>query len=100
MLVKSAVTVYQDVILHVTLPGLVSDEGIEERVAGAVANYFRISHDRNLNEFIHYDLLYAIKNSVPLIKNVKILQPEDDVILDSDRVAVCGTITINIEREG
>ena len=100
VLVKSAVTVYQDVILHVTLPGLVSDEGIEERVAGAVANYFRISHDRNLNEFIHYDLLYAIKNSVPLIKNVKILQPEDDVILDSDRVAVCGTITINIEREG
>lgn len=100
VLVKSAVTVHQDVILHVTLPELVSDEGIEERVAGAVANYFRISHDRNLNEFIHYDLLYAIKNSVPLIKNVKILQPEDDVILDSDRVAVCGTITINIERDG
>lgn len=100
VLVKSAVTVYQDVVLQVILPVLASDEGIEERAAGAVANYFRISHDRNLNEFIHYDLLYALKNSVPLIKNVKILQPEDDVILDSDKVVICGTITINIERDG
>lgn len=99
VLVKSAVTVYQDVVLQITLPRLVSDEGIEERAVKVVTDYFRISHDRNLNEFIHYDLLYAIKSSIPLIKNVKILVPEDDVILDRDKVAICGTITINIERD-
>lgn len=99
VLVKSAVTVYQDIILQVTLPKLVSDEGIEERIRGVIARYFRISNDRNLNEIIHYDLLYAIKNSIPLIKNVKILSPEEDVILDADKVIICGTIDITIRRE-
>lgn len=99
VMVKSAVTIYQDIVLQVTLPKLVSDEGIEERITGVVTKYFRISNDRNLNEFIHYDLLYAIKNSIPLIKNVKIIFPDEDVILDEDKVIICGTITINIERD-
>lgn len=99
VMVKSAVTVYQDLNLQIILPKLVSDDGIEERVIGVITRYFRISNDRNLNEFIHYDLLYALKNSIPLIKNVKIISPEEDVILGVDKVIVCGTITINIERD-
>lgn len=99
VLIKSAVTVSQDMVLQVTLPKLVSDEGIVDRVVSAVTNYFRISRERELNEFIQYDLLYAIKNSIPLIKNVKILTPDGDVILDKDKVIICGTITVNIERE-
>ena len=99
VLVKSAVTVYQDVTLQIILPKLVSDDGIKERVIGVITRYFRISSDRNLNEFIHYDLLYALKNSIPLIKNVKIISPEEDVILGVDKVIVCGMITINIERD-
>lgn len=99
VLVKSAVTVQQDIELEIVLPKLVSDVGIDARVTSVVINYFRISHDRNLNEFIHYDLLYAIKSSVPLIKNVKIITPEEDVVMEKDKVIICGTITINIERE-
>lgn len=99
VLVKSAVTVSQDMVLQVTLPKLVSDEGIEDRVVSAVTNYFRISRERELNEFIQYDLLYAIKNSIPLIKNVKILTPDGDVVLEKDKVIICGTITVNIGRE-
>ena len=55
--------------------------------------------DRELNEFIQYNLLYAIKNSVPLIKNVKIIEPEGDLVLEKDKVIICGTVTVNIERE-
>lgn len=99
VLVKSAVTVSQDVSLQVVLPKLVSDDGIEDRVVSVVTNYFRISRERNLNEFIQYDLLFAIKNSVPLIKNVKIITPEEDVILEKDKVIICGTISVSIERE-
>lgn len=99
VLVKSAVTVSQDMVLQVTLPKLVSDEGIEDRVVSAVTNYFRISRERELNEFIQYDLLYVIKNSIPLIKNVKILTPDGDVVLEKDKVIICGTITVNIGRE-
>lgn len=99
VLVKSAVTVSQDIVLQVILPKLVSDEGIKERVISVVVSYFRISRDRNLNEFIQYDLLFAIKNSVPLIKNVKIITPDGDLILGKDKVIICGTVTVNIERE-
>lgn len=99
VLVKSAVIVYQDIVLQIVLPKLVSDEGIEERIKRVIANYFKISHERNLNEFIHYDLLYMIKNSLPLIKNVKIVSPEEDVILGTDKVIVCGTMEISIERD-
>lgn len=99
VLVKSAVTVAQDIVLQVILPKLVSDEGIEDRVVSVVTNYFKISRDRNLYEFIQYDLLYAIKNSVPLIKNVKILTPQEDVVLEKDKVIICGTITVHMERE-
>lgn len=99
VLVKSAVMVVQDIALQVMLPKLASDDGIEDRVISIVTNYFRVSRDRNLNECIQYDLLYAIKNSVPLIKNVKILTPEDDVILDKDKVITCGTITVTMVRE-
>lgn len=99
VLVKSAVTVSQDIGLTVVLPKLVSDEGIEDRVVTVVTNYFRISRDRNLYEFIQYDLLYAIKNSVPLIKNVKIVTPDGDVVLDKDKVILCGVVTVNIVRE-
>lgn len=97
--VKSAVTVAQDIVLQVILPKLASDDGIESRVAGVVTNYFRVSQERNLNECILYDMLYAIKNSVPLIKNVKILTPEDDVVMDKDKVIICGAITISLVRE-
>lgn len=99
VLVKSAVTVAQDIVLQVILPKLVSDEGIEDRVVSVVTNYFKISRDRNLYEFIQYDLLYAIKNSVPLIKNVKILTPQEDVVLEKDKVIICGTVTVHMERE-
>lgn len=99
VLVKSAITVTQDIMLQVILPKLVSDDGIKDRVVSVVTNYFRISRDRELNEFIQYNLLYAIKNSVPLIKNVKIIEPEGDLVLEKDKVIICGTVTVNIERE-
>ncbi len=99
ILVKSAEIVSQDIMLQVILPKLISDEGIEARVTSVVTDYFRISRERELNQFIHYDLLYAIKSSVPLIKNVKIMSPEEDVILSKDKVIVCGRITIQMERE-
>lgn len=99
VLVKSAVTISQNIELLVILPKLVSDDGIIDRVVSVVADYFKISRDRNLYEFIQYDLLYAIKNSVPLIKNVKIITPDGDVVLDKDKVIICGTVTVTIERE-
>ena len=52
LLVKSAVTVPQDLSLIITLPRLASDEGIAERVNAIVVDYYKNSRNRNLNEII------------------------------------------------
>ena len=99
LLVKSAVTVPQDLSLIITLPRLASDEGIAERVNAIVVDYFKISRNRNLNEIILFDLSYALKKGIEIIKNVKFTVPTDDVVLDKDQVILLGRVEITVERE-
>ena len=100
ILVKSADTTYQNVDLTITLPGLAADEGIAERAEAIVMDYFKIDQDRNLNEFILFDLSYALKKGIEIIKNVKYTVPQEDVIVDKDQVIILGQVKITIEREG
>ena len=100
ILVKSADTTYQNVDLTITLPGLAADEGIAERAEAIVIDYFKIDQDRNLNEFILFDLSYALKKGIEIIKNVKYTVPQEDVIVDKDQVIILGQVKITIEREG
>ncbi|WP_321015183.1 baseplate J/gp47 family protein [Eisenbergiella porci] len=99
LLVKSAITVPQDLSLIITLPRLASDEGIVERVNAIVIDYFKISRNRNLNEIILFDLSYALKKGIEIIKNVKFTAPTDDVVLDKDQVILLGRVEITVERE-
>ena len=86
--------------LTITLPGLAADEGIAERAEAIVIDYFKIDQDRNLNEFILFDLSYALKKGIEIIKNVKYTVPQEDVIVDKDQVIILGQVKITIEREG
>lgn len=61
LLIKSAVTVVQDVTVVITLAKSASDEGVATRANAIIVDFFRISKDRNLNELMHVDLLYALK---------------------------------------
>lgn len=99
ILVKSAVTVIQDLIVNITIQKTASDDGIQERAIAVISNYFKISKDRNLNELIHMDIIYALRNDMSIIKNVKISNPVEDLILDTDKVIILGTVTVNVQRE-
>ena len=99
LLVKSAVTVPQDLSIIITLPRLASDEGIAERVNAIVIDYFKISRNRNLNEIILFDLSYSLKKGIEIIENVKFTVPVDDVVLDKDQVILLGSVEITVERE-
>ena len=78
---------------------MASDEGIAERVNAIVVDYFKISRNRNLNEIILFDLSYALKKGIEIIKNVKFTVPTDDVVLDKDQVILLGRVEITVERE-
>ena len=99
LLIKSAVTVVQDVTVVITLAKSASDEGVATRANAIIVDFFRISKDRNLNELMHVDLLYALKKGIPIMKNVKITEPAEDVLLDKDKVIVLGKVTVTITRE-
>lgn len=99
ILVKSATTVMQDISIVITIPRLASDDGIGEKATAVIESYFKISKDRNLNELIQVDLLYALKDNINIIKNVKILNPDDDLVLEKDKVIIVGEIDVEVIRE-
>lgn len=99
LLVKSAETVIQDIIIIATLPALASEEGILEKILYTVDEYFKIGTNRELNELILLDIYYKIKENIPILKNVKILKPEDDVFLQKGTVIMLGKVDVVIERE-
>ena len=83
----------------ITLAKSASDEGVSTRANAIILEFFKISKDRNLNELMHVDLLYALKKGIPIMKNVKITEPAEDVLLDKDKVIVLGKVTVTITRE-
>lgn len=99
LLVKSAETVIQDICITAILPRLASDEGIREKILYAVDEYFKIGVNRDLNELILLDIYYKLKESIPILKNIKITTPENDVYLQKGNVIMLGRVEIIIERE-
>lgn len=100
LLVKSATTISQDINVIATLPALASDEGVESRIRYAIDQYFKVSTNRKLNELILLDILCAVREEVPVLKNIKITAPTDDIFLDMGNVILMGNLTVAIEREG
>lgn len=99
ILVKSSVTVMQDITLAIILPEFISTDGIQERATAILIDYFKISKNRTLNELIQLDLLYRLKSGIPEIKNVRITEPSGDVMLDNGKVILLGNINVTITKE-
>lgn len=98
LLVKSSTTVEQDVAVSITVPEMIDSSGIEERAASVIAELLQISKGRSLNELTHADIIFELKDKLPDIRNVKVTTPEEDVLLDSDKVIVLGKVTVTARR--
>ena len=100
LLIKSAVTVYQDLDIMIELPELISGDGVEERTRYAVENYFRVSTSRKLNELVLLDLYIGIKQEIPVLKNIKINDPAGDIKLAKGNVILLGQLNVTVIWEG
>jgi uncharacterized phage protein gp47/JayE len=98
VLVKSSTIVEQPIKAIVTISETTSDSGIAEGVRAAITELLKISKERELNELTHADIVYAIKKTVSTIKNVKVLIPEEDVFLETDKVIILGELSVTVER--
>lgn len=99
LLVKSAATTYEDVGITAILPSLASDEGIDAKIRYAIEQYFKVGNNRDLNELILLDIYCAIRNEVPVLKNIKITEPADDVHLGKGNVILLGNMDVTVIRE-
>lgn len=99
LLVRSAETVHQDVSVTVELPELISGEGVEEKARYAVENYFKVSTSRKLNELVLLDLYIAIKQEIPVLKNIKITDPTTDIKMSKGNVILPGELDITVTWE-
>lgn len=98
ILVKSSTTVTQNVDITIIIPDTASDDGILEKANAIIVDLFKISKNRKMNELLHMELIFALKEKMTIIDNIKINQPTTDIILDNDKVIILGNVTINITR--
>lgn len=99
LLIKSAETVHQDVSVTVELPELISGEGVKEKARYAVENYFKVSTLRKLNELVLLDLYIAIKQEIPVLKNIRITNPVTDIKTSKGNVILLGELSVTVTWE-
>lgn len=99
ILVRSSVTVPQDIAVTVTTEDPAPDGEIESRVRSLVSEVLAVRRGRKLYELNLSDINHSVRSGYSRATNVKITAPREDVVLDRDRVIVAGTITVTVRRE-
>lgn len=98
VLIKSSQNVKQDIHIKIQVLEAPKYDETDNKVQTALLSLLQLSSDRKLNELNISDLIYACKSAEPAIRNVKVLIPTADVVLNTDQVIVAGTLTIDMER--
>ena len=100
VLVKSSVTVDQDVTLTITVGDATAEEEIRSRAAAILTDLLTIrSGGRKLNTLILSDINHAIRDGISAATNVQITEPAADVVLSKDQVIRLGTVSVTVKRE-
>lgn len=100
ILVKSSVTVAQDVAVTVTITdAALTDEEAINKVKAILTELLAVRKGRKLYELTHSDINHEIRAGLSEASNVKITTPSDDVTLDKDKVIVLGAVSVTIRRE-
>lgn len=99
ILVKSSITVKQDIEVVVTTTDVSEDGDIELRIQTILTELLAVRKDRKLYELRKSDINYALRNNYSAATNAEIVEPAQDVKLEHDKVITLGAITVTIRRE-
>ena len=98
ILVKSSVTVPQDITLAVTTTDTSADAQIVVYVKTILAELLTVRKGRKLYELNLSDINHAVRSKYSSATNVTITVPEQDVKLEKDKVIVLGDVTVTVKR--
>lgn len=99
LLVKSSVTVAQEIAVTVTTNTADSDDEIKTRVQAILAELLAVRRSRKLNELTLSDINHAIRSGYSGATNATVETPTADVKLEKDKVIILGAVTVTVERE-
>lgn len=99
LLVKSSVTVPQDIAVTVTTADTSADEEISLYITTILTELLTVRKGRKLYELNLSDINHAIRSRYSSATNVTITVPEQDIKLEKDKVIILGDVTITIRRE-
>ena len=98
ILVKSSVTVPQDIAVTVTVSNAPDNSQIENRVRTILTGLLAVRKGRRLHELTCSDINLAIRNGCDTVTNAVVTVPAADVRLSRDKVIIPGVISVTVER--
>lgn len=99
ILVRSSVTVPQDIEVTVTTTDVSSDEEIKGKVASILTELLAVRKGRKFYQLTCSDINHAIRDGYTAATNVGITTPAQDVELDKDKVITLGAVIVTVRRE-
>lgn len=99
VLVKSSVTVSQDINITVTVNDIASDEEIKNRVIALLTELLAVRKGRKFYELRLSDINLAVRSGYSAATNVSVIAPAQDIQLTKDKVITLGAVTVTVRRE-
>ena len=99
ILVRSSVTVSQNISVTITTDTADTDEAVENRVKAILTELLAVRRSRKLNELTLSDINHAIRSGYSGATNAAVSEPEADVKLGKDKVITLGDVSVTVERE-
>ena len=99
ILVKSSITMTQDIDVIVTTSDGAADDEIRARINAILTDLLAVRKGRRFNELRLSDIHFAIRSNYSAATNTEILKPSEDVVLDKDKVITLGTAKVTVRRE-
>lgn len=98
ILVKSSVTVAQDIAVTVTVGAAAQVGEIQNRVAAILTELLAVRKGRRLYELNRSDINHAIRSGCSAVTNAVVTVPAADVRLGRDKVIILGAVSVTVER--
>lgn len=98
ILVKSSVTVSQDIEVTVMTSDAADDETIQDRIKAILTELLAVRKGRRLYELTRSDINHAVRSGYQLATNAVVITPAQDVRLERDKVIILGRAAVTVER--
>lgn len=99
ILVRSSITVKQDIAVTVTTVDALTDEEISLRIQAILSELLAVRKGRKLYHLNLSDINHAIRSGYGNATNAMVTLPQQDIKLDRDKVITLGAVTVTVRRE-